>query len=149
MKFSRILAAAAATALLFAGHAQAETVLRYSNWLPEKHHVFKDVLKPFIEQVEQASNGDIKIDTLPKVVGSVPGQYDVAVDGLADITFIVLGYTPGRFPLSEIAELPFVGDNPEALSVAFWRIYEQDLEKFNEFKGTKVLTLAVSSPRLT
>ncbi len=128
------------------GGAQAETVLTYSNWLPQTHLINEQAILPFIEEVQTASDGRIKIETLPKVVGSVPGQYDVAVDGLADITFIIMGYTPGRFPLSEVVELPFVGDDPEATSVAYYQVYRDDLEKYNEFKGVKLLSLCVASP---
>ncbi len=149
MKMDRRLAGLAGLALLAATQAapaQAETVLRYSNWLPAGHSVLEGAIKPFIAEVEAKTDGRVRIETLPKVVGSVPGQYDVAVDGLADITFLVLGYTPGRFPLTEVAELPFSNFDPSALSVALWRMFEAEIEPRNEFKGVKVLTLAVTTP---
>ncbi|WP_339949753.1 TRAP transporter substrate-binding protein [uncultured Albimonas sp.] len=149
MKMDRRLARLAGLALLAATQApsaQAETVLRYSNWLPAGHSVLEGAIKPFIAEVEEKTEGRVKIETLPKVVGTVPGQYDVAVDGLADITFLVLGYTPGRFPLTEVAELPFSNFDPSALSVALWRMFEAEIEPRDEFKGVKVLTLAVTTP---
>ncbi|MDF2234072.1 TRAP transporter substrate-binding protein [Albimonas sp. CAU 1670] len=149
MKMDRRLAGLAGLALLAAAQtapAQAETVLRYSNWLPAGHSVLEGAIKPFIAEVEAKTDGRVKIETLPKVVGTVPGQYDVAVDGLADIAFLVLGYTPGRFPLTEVAELPFSNFDPSALSIALWRMFEAEIEPRNEFKGVKVLTLAVTTP---
>lgn len=139
-------AIAAACLATLASTANAETVLRYSNWLPQGHVILEKAINPFIAEVQEESGGRIKIETLPKVVGTVPGQYDVAVDGLADITFIIMGYTPGRFPLSEVVELPFVGDDPEATSVAYWRVYHDKLEKYGEFKGVKLLSLSVAAP---
>ncbi|SFH78145.1 TRAP transporter substrate-binding protein [Albimonas pacifica] len=149
MKMDRRLAGLAGLALLAAAQtapAQAETVLRYSNWLPAGHSVLEGAIKPFIAEVAEKTEGRVTIETLPKVVGTVPGQYDVAVDGLADITFLVLGYTPGRFPLTEVAELPFSNFDPSALSIALWRLFEAEIEPRDEFKGVKVLTLAVTTP---
>lgn len=134
------------SAVALSTQAHAETVLRYSNWLPQGHVILEKAINPFIAEVAEKTQGRIKIDTLPKVVGTVPGQYDVTVDGLADISFIIMGYTPGRFPLSEVVELPFVGDDPEATSVAYWRVYHEKLEQLDEFKGVKLLSMSVAAP---
>lgn len=149
MKMDRRIARLAGLALLAlsqAAPAQAETVLRYSNWLPAGHSVLEGALKPFFAEVEAKTEGRVRFETLPKVVGTVPGQYDAAVDGLADVAFLVLGYTPGRFPLTEVAELPFSNTDPAALSAALWRLFVAEIEPRNEFKGVKVLTLAVTTP---
>ncbi|SFH67160.1 TRAP transporter substrate-binding protein [Albimonas pacifica] len=143
-----MLAGAALAALLGAAAQplQAETVLRYSNWLPTGHLILEHAIDPFIAEVEARTEGRVRIETPPKVIGSVAGQYDAAVDGLADLAFIIMGYTPGRFPLSEVVELPFIGDDPEAVSVAYWRVYQERLERYGEFKGVKLLGLSVASP---
>ena len=41
-------------------------------------------------------------------------------DGVADVVWTLPGYTAGRFPLSEVFELPFMMTNPEATSKALW-----------------------------
>jgi len=146
MKNGTKFATAMACLAMLTGQAAAETVLRYSNWLPQGHVILEKAINPFIAEVQERSKGRIRIETLPKVVGTVPGQYDVAVDGLADITFIIMGYTPGRFPLSEVVELPFIGDDPESTSVAYWRVYHEKLERYGEFKGVKLLSLSVAAP---
>lgn len=139
------LAMAVATALA-AVPAQAETVLRYSNWLPAQHVIHTDAVLPWIADVERVTEGRVKVEITPKVVGSVAGQYDVAVDGLADVVFMIQGYTPGRFVLNNIIELPFVGTQPEATSTAFWRLYQDELHRYGEFKGVHVLSLFTASP---
>jgi len=146
MSFSMKFAGVVAGLTLLVGQASAETTLRYSNWLPQGHVILENAINPFIEEVQEKTEGRISIETLPKVIGTVPGQYDVAVDGLADIAFIIMGYTPGRFPLSEVVELPFVGNDPEAISIAYWRVYHEQLEKYGEFKGVKLLSLSVAAP---
>ncbi|MGE0097441.1 MAG: TRAP transporter substrate-binding protein [Hydrogenophaga sp.] len=141
MKFgaSKLWAATAAL-LIAASGASAQTVLRYSNWLPPTHTLKKTVFEPWAEEVAKVTNGRVKVDMLPKVVGSVPGQLDVVRDGQADVSWIVNGYTPGRFTLSEIAELPFMGDDAEVTSPTFHRFYERHLAKYGEFKGVHVLS---------
>ncbi|WP_339949771.1 TRAP transporter substrate-binding protein [uncultured Albimonas sp.] len=142
-----MIAGAALSALLAtAAPLQAETVLRYSNWLPGGHLILEHAIEPFIAEVEAKTEGRVRIETPPKVIGTVAGQYDAAVDGLADLAFIIMGYTPGRFPLSEVVELPFIGDDPEAVSVAYWRVYQERLAQYGEFKGVKLLGLSVASP---
>lgn len=134
-----VLAMVAATAGLLSLPAASQTTMRYSNWLPEGYPVRTKILEPWFAEVTKATQGRVKIETTPKVVGTVPGQFDVIRDGLADIALIVPGYTPGRFELTEVFELPFLGDVAEARSPATWRIYEKELAKYNEFKGVRVL----------
>lgn len=139
----RGLLAALASAGLFAAAlpAAAQTVLRYSNWLPVGYMVRAQILEPWMADVEKVTQGRVKVETTPKVVGTVAGQFDVVRDGLADLALIVPGYTPGRFELVEGLEMPFLGDVPEARSPATWRIWDKDLKRFDEFKGVQVLSV--------
>src|SRR5690606_11316464 len=79
----------------------APFVLRHSNWFPEGQVMRVNVIEPWKAEVERVTEGRVKIETLPKVVGSVQGQYDVARDGQADIVVFSNGYTPGRFDILE------------------------------------------------
>lgn len=123
-----------------AGAAQAETVLRYSIWLPPKHTLRTSVFEPWAEQVKKVTNGRVTVEFLPKVVGSVAGQLDVVKDGQADVSWIINGTTPGRLTLTEIGELPFLGDDAETTSPIWYRFYETRLARFNEYKGVHVLS---------
>jgi|SRR5690554_2567023 len=125
--------------------ATAETTLRYSNWLPEGYPVRIDILEPWMRDIERVTEGRVKIETTPSVVGSVAGQFDVIAYGQADIALIVPGYTPGRFPLTEVFELPFLGDVAEARSPATYDIYKEHLEQYNDFKGVKVMSVFTGS----
>ncbi|MGF7159276.1 TRAP-type C4-dicarboxylate transport system substrate-binding protein [Rhodoligotrophos appendicifer] len=133
------LALAAATAFA-ALPAQAETVLKFSAWLPVQHWLNAGVMKPWADAVDEATQGRVRIEFLPKVVGSAQAQFDVVRDGLADVSIIVNGYTPGRFTLLEMGELPFLGTEAVVMSPAFYRIYEEYLSKFDEFDGVHVLS---------
>jgi TRAP-type transport system periplasmic protein len=139
------LALVASASALLALPAASQTTLRYSNWLPEGYPVRTKILEPWFAEINKVTQGRVKVETTPKVVGTVPGQFDVIRDGLADIALVVPGYTPGRFELTEVFELPFLGDVAEVRSPATWRIYEKELAKYNEFKGVRVMSVFTGS----
>ena len=62
---------------------------------------------------------------------------DAVRNCLADLSFTVHGYTPGRFVLTQMAEFAFLGDSSEANSVAFQRIYAKYPAFAEEHKGIK------------
>jgi TRAP-type C4-dicarboxylate transport system substrate-binding protein len=143
------LTAAIAFASAFAVSAPAiaqTTVLKYSNWLPPGQAMRMEVVEPWIAEVEKVTQGRVKIDTAPKVVGTVPAQFDVARDGQADIVIFIPGYTPNRFDLLEILQLPFISDNPEVFAPLADRFYRKNLASYNEFKGVHPLSVYVVSP---
>lgn len=139
LKRRAVIALAAVTTAFGAAAASAQTVLRYSNWLPEGYPVRTRIIEPWIADVQRVTQGRVRIETAPKVVGTVAGQYDVVRDGLADIALIVPGYTPTRFELTELFELPFLGESLEARSPASWRVYQQELARYGEFKDVHVV----------
>lgn len=125
-----------------------ETVLRLSNWLPASHPIVKDMVMPWAEQLKEATDGRVTVQILDAPLGPPPAHFDLAANGVADLTFSVHGYTPGRFSLTEIAELPFIGDSAETLSVAFQRLYESDLAAAGEHRSTKVIGVFTHGPGL-
>ena len=88
----------------------AEVTLKLAHFLPSVAPAHAKLLKPWSEQVEQASDGRISIRISPSMqLGGTPGQlFDQVRDGVADIVWTLPGYTPGRFPRLETFELPFV-----------------------------------------
>lgn len=133
-------------ALLGTGPVSAQTTLKYSNWLPPGQAMRVEVVEPWIAEVEKVTQGRVKIDTLPKVVGSVPAQFDVARDGQADLVIFIPGYTPNRFDILEVLQLPFMSDNPEVFAPVADRFYRKNLLSFNEFRGVHALSVYVVSP---
>ncbi len=143
--FKKLAIAATVAAAGVAAHAQT-TVLRYSNWLPAGQVMRTEVIEPWIAEVNKVTEGRVRIETLPKVVGTVPAQFDVVRDGQADLAVFIPGYTPGRFEISEVVELPFMGDDPEFYAPIVDRFYRKELQKYNEFKGVVPLSFYVVSP---
>jgi TRAP-type C4-dicarboxylate transport system substrate-binding protein len=146
--FKKMAIASAIGASLLLPHASAQTVLRYSNFIPPTHILRSQVFDPWIANVEKVTAGRVKIEMMPKVVGAVAGQYDVVRDGLADIAVVVPSYSPGRFDLSEIVEIPFMGDRAELVAPVFHNFYTNNLLKYGEFSGTHVLSIFTNTPPL-
>jgi TRAP-type C4-dicarboxylate transport system substrate-binding protein len=131
----------AAGMLLAAASASAQVTLNLNAWVPATHPLVADFSLPFCKDIEGATQGRVKCNLLPKAVVAPPQTFDAVRDGLADLSFTVHGYTPGRFVLSDVVEFPFMGDTAEVTSVAYQRIYDRMLAKFDEHKG--VVTLGV------
>ncbi|MGE0313443.1 MAG: TRAP transporter substrate-binding protein [Lautropia sp.] len=138
--------AIAAGVLLAASAAHAQTTLRYSPWLPAKYPLNDAVLKPWMAEVEKVTEGRVKFDWLPKAVGSAPAQFDTVRDGLADLSLVLPGYTPGRFELIELGELPLLSSDVSKLGPIFYKLYAQHLEPLKPFAGTHVLSIWATIP---
>jgi TRAP-type C4-dicarboxylate transport system substrate-binding protein len=145
VKIGKIVSLALAATML-AGAARAEIVLTVANWLPPSHPLVSEVIVPMTVQIAEATGGAVSATILPAPLGPPAAHYDFAVNGVADITFGVLGYSPGRFKTSNIAEVPFLGDNAEATSVAYWRTWDAMLKDSGEFDDVKMLAVFTHGP---
>ncbi len=116
----KTIAAGSLLALGLVLPAQAEDVtMRFAHWLPEKHPAHTTGFKPWADSITEASGGSIKFDFYPaQQLGAAKDHYDMARDGIADVTWINVGYQPGRFPIVTAGELPFLIDNAKAGSRA-------------------------------
>lgn len=134
-------------ALAFAASASAQEVtLRLSNWLPPSHPVVKDIMVPWADQVSAATEGRVAVQILDAPLGPPPAHFDLVASGAADLGFSAHSYTPGRFALTEIAELPFLTPSSEANSVALWNVWSNMLADKGEHAGVKVLGLFGHGP---
>jgi TRAP-type C4-dicarboxylate transport system substrate-binding protein len=124
----------------------APITIRYSSWLPPTLFLWKDVLLPWTGEIEKVTEGRVKVEVLPKVVGTAATQFDVIRDGLADMSFITAPYTPGRFTASEFGELPLLGSDASVLARAYDRIYQEHLASLSVFRGVEVLSVFTISP---
>jgi TRAP-type C4-dicarboxylate transport system substrate-binding protein len=146
MKRTMVAILVAAGLIAAAVPASAQTVLRVANWLPTQHPLFAQIIKPWAEQVTKVTNGRVVTQVIETPLGPPPAHFDFAVNGVADITYGVHNYTPGRFTAALLAELPFQCEKSEYLSVAYWRIHQRYLAKAGEHRGTKLLTVFTHGP---
>lgn len=141
--------AACAFGLLTAphGHAKdAEVTLRVAHFLPPSSTAQKSLIEPWAEALAQQSNGRIAVEIYPamQLGGRPPQLIDQVRTGVADVVWTLPGYTPGRFPKTEVFELPFMVPNAEAGSRALWAFYEKHLR--DEFADVHPLALHVHAP---
>lgn len=145
---SRIVAgglAAIGFAVLAPLAASAQDVtLKFHHLLGPKSPAHTQMIEPWAKRVEASSGGKLKIEIYPSMsLGGKPPQLVRQVrDGVVDIIWTVLGYTPGLFPRSEVFELPFVHtNNATATNLAMRDLYDRYLHE--EFKDYKIITLHV------
>jgi TRAP-type C4-dicarboxylate transport system substrate-binding protein len=140
---------AAAVAALIGGTAgalaQDKTFeLKLSHWVPPTHPLQK-ALEEWGASVEKDSGGTIKYKVYPaQQLGKAFDHYDMARDGIADLTYINPGYQPGRFPIIGAGELPFLMSNAKGGSQAIDAWYRKYADK--EMKDVKFCLAFVHDP---
>lgn len=142
------IAGAAMAAMMTTTSAMAQEVtLTLHQFLPAQANVPKLVLDVWADRVEEASDGRIEIERYPSMQlgGSPPELMDQAADGIADIVWTVVGYTPGRYPTTEVFELPFMVEDARAASYAYWKMFEEHMED-GEFADLKIVGTWVHGP---
>lgn len=118
--------AGAGTALLGrsrVARAQERPVnLKISLWVPPAHPLVP-ATREWAASVEKASGGTIKSTIFPsEQLGKAFDHYDMARDGIADITYVNPGYQPGRFPVISVGQIPFTFSDADkgALALDEW-----------------------------
>ncbi len=141
------LAGAAVVAIAGSAFA-ADVTLRLHQMLPPQATIPSKVLVPWGEKIEADSGGRIVVEQFPamQLGGKPPELVDQVKDGVIDLTWTVIGYTPGRFPKTEAFELPFMVTNATATSMAFQEFYEKHMK--DEFSDYHVLAVHVHGPGL-
>ena len=141
-------ASALALGLATAASAQ-EVTLRLHQFLPAQAVVPTHVLDVWADGIEEASGGRIEIQRFPamQLGGAPPQLIDQVIDGTVDIVWTLPGYTPNRFPRTEVFELPFMMANgdAEATSRAYWQLGEETMMDA-DFADVHVLGLWVHGP---
>ena len=146
---NRSILASAAVAALLAGTtaAPAQTTLRFNQNLPANHWAFARIVTPWIQAVEKATEGRVKIQLSGAALGGFPQTMDITGQGVADAGFANYGVMPGRFTLAKMTEIPFLGaDRQGPVSLAYWRAYTTHFAKAEEHEkiGTKAMGMWVS-----
>jgi TRAP-type C4-dicarboxylate transport system substrate-binding protein len=140
------LAIAVAAAFCSAAQAQEKFEVKVAEFVGAQHFMTKWLVQ-WGEKLEKASNGRLAFKHFPGAqMAPTPAHYDLARTGQADVSWFLHGGTPGRFPLTEIAHLPYMVGSAEigtkVLNDAELRAKHLDAEH----KGVKVLLLLTHQP---
>jgi len=148
MRLKTLAVAGAAALALAAGAAQAQQKyeMKLAYFVGDQHAMSQWLIK-WSEGLEKGSGGRIAVKRFPSAqMGPTPGHYDFARTGQADVAWFLHGGTPGRFPLTEIINLPYMAGSAEigtkVLNDATLRAKYLDAEH----KGIKVLMLFTHQP---
>jgi TRAP-type C4-dicarboxylate transport system substrate-binding protein len=118
--------------------------LKVANWFPIAHKQ-TPLLESWGKDLEKRTNGRVKVNYYPAgTLVPAAQSYDAVTKGISDVGNHVLGYTVGRFPLTEILDLPLGYPNntvPTKLANAFYAKF-----KPKEFNDVKVLWLHAQAP---
>lgn len=124
-------------AVLSMGAAAQPVTLKFASFEPPQAPITGSVFMPWAEEVSKASGGALKIEVFPGgVLGRSPlQQLKLVQDGVADLTWTVPGYTPGRFDDCEVAELPFLINTATEGTLAMSRLHAKGmLAGFDDIK---------------
>jgi TRAP-type transport system periplasmic protein len=130
-------AAALPAATILGGElAHAEDHLKWAVFTPDSEVTFRTVMKPYAETVQRETNNAVVFDLFPNgALGRNPGQQpQMLLDGVADLAWVIPSYSPGRFPDTEVLELPgMFKDLREASLVATAFAAQHVLHDYGDF----------------
>lgn len=145
MMFKKSLAFLLASTLGM-GAAQAATTLRLAHFWPAVSKVHTDVFEEWQQVIEAESGGKLKIEMYPgQTLSKADGTYQATVRGVTNIGATAQGYTNGRFPLSQIAELPGLGQTAVQTSCILQTLYDEG-HVSSEYEDSHVLFMFSTGP---
>ena len=129
--------------------AAAKTItLTFANQNPDTSWSGIHAIAPWAKQVEQATNGKVKIQIYySQTLTKGKDTWEAVKNGITDIGWCFHGYWPGLTPLADVISLPALPfKTAEKGSEVFWKLYEKYPEIQKEFADNKVLLLFTSNP---
>jgi len=129
---------------LYTSPAIAQIKLTYSVFFPAPHK--NAVLATdWAKEIEKRTNGRVQITVFPGgTLTPADKCYDGVVKGISDIGFSVLAYTRGKFPLTEVSDLPMGMKNGVVASKVIHEYYKKFQPK--ELDEVKVMYLHGHGP---
>jgi TRAP-type C4-dicarboxylate transport system substrate-binding protein len=101
-----------------------------------------DVWEPWVEEIREATGGTVDIEIhAGGALAPGPQVYENTVAQAQDIGWTLPGYTPGRFPITQIIEAPFVFENAIQGTEVAWELWNEFEEWQEEFHDVHVLSL--------
>lgn len=140
-----LLASTIAVCAMTGSAIAADKVLTMSHWAGPKHAMATKVHPWVNDELQKCSGGSLSLK-LENGLAPPPAQYDTIRDGVADIGWIVHGYTKGKFLTTKMIEMPGLAGNAESMSVAFQMTHEKFFAAAKEAKGVEVLANFVHGP---
>ncbi|MCE2527147.1 MAG: TRAP transporter substrate-binding protein [Actinomycetia bacterium] len=111
---------------------------------PAKHPIQVRALENWAAEVKELTRDTVTIEFFAGgALGPAPQTYENAVSGAADIGWALQGYTPGRFPVTDVIEMPFVFSSALQATNVLWTLYEEFEAFQEEYSDVKLLAMWV------
>ncbi|WP_201505457.1 TRAP transporter substrate-binding protein [Psychrobacter aestuarii] len=122
------------------------TTLRFSHFWPATAATHTEIFEPWAKKIEEESGGRLKVEIYPSATLSKPdATYDAAAKGTVDIGSQLQGYTNGRFPLTQVAELPGLSNSATQMNCMLQTLYDDGVIA-KEYEDTHLLFMMGTGP---
>ena len=126
--------------------SEETTILRFAHFWPATAATHTEVFEPWAKKVEEESGGRIKVEIYPSATLSKPDvTYDATAKGTVDIGSQLQGYTNGRFPLTQVAELPGLSNSATQMNCMLQTLYDDGVIS-SEYEDTHLLFMMGTGP---
>ncbi|MDI5986038.1 TRAP transporter substrate-binding protein [Halomonas sp. M4R5S39] len=141
-----VIASALALTFTTAALAEASTTLRVAHVWPGGSLIDRELFQAWAESVEAVSEGRLEVEVYPsQTLAKSDKAYQSTVSGIADIGASAQGYTAGRFPLTQVVELPGVSASGRQGACILQSLYDQG-HLDEEYADTRPLFLFTTGP---
>jgi len=142
VSFLFILAGALSLNLMVPTPANAEKAikLRFATRWPMGHPFVKFIYKAALEEMKQKSNGRLDYELYTSSALAKPTEvYDAVRTGKAHLAEFTAGYTPGRFPLTDVLSLPITFPDTKAIVKTSLSVFDRIL--YQDYPDTQAFVL--------
>ena len=129
-----------------ASHAADKVELSMTTAYMSTHPTVINAWEPWFKEVNKLTDGEVSITFFnPNTLTPLRDNYDSTIAGMVSIGSNGTSLNQGKFPLSDVMELPGLVPSAECGSLVFWELYKKFPELQKEYKDIKVLWLWTSA----
>jgi len=121
-----MLVAAAVLASQPVAAQDKKLVLRVADQFPVGHFFPRYGIKPWMEQVTKATNGEVQFEYYPaEQLGKAKDLLSLVQSGVADIVLFAPSYASDKMPLTAVMELPGMYANSCQATLTHWKLAKE------------------------
>jgi len=124
----------------------AETTLLFNVFTPPSSEISRDIIMPWLKDIERVTEGRVKIKVPPQSLAPPPEQMNMVKTGVADGAFMFNAFLQKSHPLLQIGFLPGTMHTGQADGVAYWRTYEKFFAPKHPVNEVKLLGFFANPP---
>ena len=125
---------------------QEATTLRFAHFWPATSATHTKVFAPWAKKIEEESGGRLKVEIFPSAtLAKADAAYEATAKGTVDIGSQLQGYTNGRFPLTQITELPGLSNSATQMNCMLQTLYDDGVIA-SEYEDTHLLFMMGTGP---